>query len=94
MFAVALFLSTGIGMGFYFRSEKERLQRQRIAEASKGVGKPKVGGKFELVDQEGQPWSSEEMKGKFTLVCGFFSPRPFSGHSLPCCGSARDEFLT
>ena len=66
--AVVLFLSTGIGMGFYFRSEKERLQRQRIAEASKGVGKPKVGGKFELVNQDGKVWSSEEMKGKFSLV--------------------------
>jgi protein SCO1/2 len=70
MFAVVLFLSTGIGMGFYFRSEKERLQRQRIAEASKGVGKPKVGGKFELVDQDGNVWSNENMKGRFTLVCG------------------------
>ena len=68
MVAVAVFLSTGIGMGFYFRSEKERLQRQRIAEASKGVGKPKVGGTFELVDQDGKRWSSEEMKGKFSLV--------------------------
>ena len=69
--AVVVFLSTGIGMGLYFRSEKERLQRQRIAEASKGVGKPKVGGKFELVDQDGKAWSSEEMKGKFSLVSGF-----------------------
>lgn len=71
MFAVVIFLSTGIGMGFYFRSEKERMQRQRIAEASKGVGKPKVGGKFELVDQDGNVWSSENMKGRFSLVCGF-----------------------
>ena len=44
------------------------MERKRIAEAAKGVGKPKVGGPFELVDQEGQKWSSEKMKGKFTLV--------------------------
>ncbi|MCJ1245603.1 Cu-binding protein [Trapelia coarctata] len=76
MVAVVVFLSTGIGMGFYFRSEKERLQRQRIAEASKGVGKPKVGGAFELVDQDGKVWSSEEMKGRFSLVYFGFSHCP------------------
>ncbi|MCJ1397605.1 Cu-binding protein [Xylographa trunciseda] len=58
-------------MIYYFRSEKERMERQRIAEASKGVGKPKVGGKFELVDQDGRKWSSEEeMGGRFSLVSG------------------------
>lgn len=56
-------------MVVYFRSEKERMHRQRITEASKGVGKPKVGGMFELVDQDGKVWKSEEeMKGKFGLV--------------------------
>ena len=55
-------------MTFYFRYEKARMERKRIAEAAKGVGKPKVGGKFELLDQDGKPFSSEDMKGKFTLV--------------------------
>lgn len=45
------------------------MERQRIAEASKGMGKPKVGGPFELLDQNSQTWSSEKMKGKFSLVC-------------------------
>ncbi|MCJ1473485.1 Cu-binding protein [Lambiella insularis] len=64
-------------MVFYFRSEKERMERQRIAEASKGVGKPKVGGVFELVDQDGRVWKSEEeMKGKFSLVYFGFSHCP------------------
>ncbi len=44
------------------------MQRQRIADAAKGVGKPKVGGKFELVDHEGRKFSDEDMKGGFTLV--------------------------
>ena len=46
------------------------MERQRIAEASKGMGKPKVGGPFELLDQDGKPWNSKrEMGGKFSLVC-------------------------
>lgn len=60
-------------MTFYFRYEKARMERQRIADASKGVGRPKVGGKFELLDQEGKPFISEEkMKGRFSLVSKAF----------------------
>lgn len=44
------------------------MERKRIAEATKGVGKPKVGGPFELVDQNRKPFSAEDMKGKFALV--------------------------
>jgi len=45
------------------------MQRKRIAEAAKGVGRPKVGGTFELIDQDGKPFTSEMMKGKHSLVC-------------------------
>ena len=55
-------------MIFYFRYEKARIERQRIAEASKGVGRPKVGGEFELVDQEGGGYNDGMMKGGFSLV--------------------------
>ena len=54
---------------WYFEFEKERMQRKRIAEASKGIGRPKVGGSFELIDQNGNPFTSEMMKGKHSLVC-------------------------
>ena len=57
-------------MLFYFRTEKERLERQRIADASKGMGRPKVGGQFELLNQAGQKFTSEDMKGRFSLVSG------------------------
>lgn len=49
------------------------MQRQRIREASKGVGKPKVGGPFELIDQHGKSFTSEDMKGKFALVIHLIS---------------------
>lgn len=55
-------------MIFYFRYEKARMERKRVAEAAKGVGRPKVGGKFQLVDQEGRPFTDQDMKGKFSLV--------------------------
>ena len=63
-----LFLTVGAGLWLYFRYEKERMQRKKIAESSKGVGKPKVGGKFEMVDQEWRPWTEQNIKGGFTLV--------------------------
>ena len=53
---------------WYFESEKGRMQRKRIADATKGVGRPKVGGPFELIDQDGKPFSSEMMKGKYSMV--------------------------
>ena len=69
MGAVA-FLAAGCGLMFYFRNEKARLDRRRIAEATKGVGKPKVGGPFELVDQEGRTFTHEDLKGGYSLVSG------------------------
>ncbi|KAJ8107967.1 hypothetical protein ONZ43_g6567 [Nemania bipapillata] len=50
--AGVLFVLAGGGLMWYFESEKKRMHRQRIAEATKGVGRPKVGGDFNLVDQE------------------------------------------
>jgi len=52
------------------------MERKRVAEAAKGVGKPKVGGPFELVDQHGKPFSDRDMKGKYALVYFGFSHCP------------------
>lgn len=64
----ALFIGSGFGMVYYFRNEKEKVERKRIAEQSKEVGKPKVGGQFELLDHNGKPFVDEDIKGGFTLV--------------------------
>lgn len=66
--SAVLFLTAGAAMWLYFRYEKERMQRKKIAEGSKGVGKPKVGGIFEMIDQDGRPWTEQNIKGGFTLV--------------------------
>jgi protein SCO1/2 len=44
------------------------MARKRIADQTKGIGKPKVGGSFELVDQDGNVFSSNDMLGKYSLV--------------------------
>ncbi|KAK8230418.1 SCO1/SenC-domain-containing protein [Phyllosticta capitalensis] len=74
--SAVLFFSVGAGLVVYFRYEKERMERQRIAEQTKGVGRPKVGGPFELVDQNGKKFTSEDMKGKYALVYFGFSHCP------------------
>jgi protein SCO1/2 len=52
------------------------MQRKRIADAGKGVGRPKVGGPFDLIDQYGKPMTQEDLKGKFSLVYFGFSHCP------------------
>lgn len=66
--AALLFILTGAGMVIYFRVEKARLERKRIAEMSKGVGKPKVGGPFVLKDLDGKEFTAEDLKGKYSFV--------------------------
>lgn len=56
--------------------EKERMHKKRIADASKGVGKPRIGGAFELIDQDGRPFSSDSLKGRYSLVYFGFSHCP------------------
>jgi protein SCO1/2 len=53
------------------------MDRARIAAHAKGVGRPKVGAPFELLDHNGRPFSSEnDMKGKYALVYFGFSHCP------------------
>ncbi|KAF5558815.1 SCO1 precursor [Fusarium napiforme] len=71
-----LFVGTCGLLVWYFEFEKARMQRKRIAEAAKGVGRPKVGGTFELIDQDGKPFTSDMMKGKHSLVYFGFTRCP------------------
>ncbi|KAK2739621.1 Cu-binding protein [Onygenales sp. PD_40] len=74
--AAALFIITGAGMIVYFRYEKARLERKRIVEMSKGVGKPKVGGPFVLKDLDGNVFTEEQLKGKYSFVYFGFTHCP------------------
>lgn len=66
--AASLFILTGVGMVLYFRIEKARLERKRVAELSKGVGRPKVGGPFVMKDLDGKEFTAEDLKGKYSFV--------------------------
>ncbi|CAL5866058.1 uncharacterized protein PFLUO_LOCUS265 [Penicillium psychrofluorescens] len=74
--AALLFVLTGAGMMVYFKIEKERLERKRIAEMSKGYGKPKVGGPFVLKDLNGNEFTQEDLKGKYSFVYFGFTHCP------------------
>lgn len=63
-----LFVLTGAGLLYYFEQEKVRMQRKRVAESSKGVGRPKVGGPFQLMDQNGKTVTDQDLKGRYSLV--------------------------
>jgi protein SCO1 len=65
-----LFVGTGAIMIVYFQYEKKRLERKRIVEMSKGYGKPKVGGPFNLRDVDGKEYTEKDLLGKYTLVSG------------------------
>lgn len=78
--AAILFVAAGGGLWAYFTYEKERMARKRVAEQTKGIGKPKVGGPFHLVDHNGQPFSNEDMLGKYSLVRQD-SHSPLSNHT-------------
>jgi len=52
------------------------MERLRVAEAAKGVGRPKVGGAFQLLTQDGKPFSDADTKGKYSLVYFGFSHCP------------------
>jgi cytochrome oxidase Cu insertion factor (SCO1/SenC/PrrC family) len=66
--AAALFIGTGAVMILYFQYEKQRLERKRVVEMSKGYGRPKVGGPFQLRDVDGKEYSEKDLLGKYTLV--------------------------
>lgn len=52
------------------------MQRKRLAEANKGVGKPKVGGPFSLIDQNGNTVTDADLKGRYSLVYFGFTHCP------------------
>lgn len=71
-----LFLAAGAGLTVYFRYEKDRMGRKRVAEHSKGMGRPLVGGPFSLMDHNGKPFTEQSLKGKYSLVYFGFTHCP------------------
>lgn len=74
--AAVLMVVTGGVLYFFFTKEKRRLQVQQEAEANRGYGKPLVGGPFNLVDHDGNPFTQENLKGQFNIVYFGFTHCP------------------
>ncbi|ODV92655.1 hypothetical protein CANCADRAFT_1246 [Tortispora caseinolytica NRRL Y-17796] len=62
------FVVVAIGLTVVFQREKKRLELRRIAEENKTIGKPAIGGKFSMIDTNKQPFTEENLKGKFSLL--------------------------
>ncbi|KAG0676340.1 Cu-binding protein [Pichia californica] len=71
-----LFLCVGGGLTYLFRSEKEKLQLRKEAEANRGVGKPLIGGPFNLITEDGKPFTEKDLIGKFSIIYFGFTHCP------------------
>lgn len=71
-----LFLGVAGGLTYLFRSEKEKLQLRKEAEANRGVGKPLIGGPFNLITDEGKPFTDKDLIGKFSIIYFGFTHCP------------------
>lgn len=72
---------TGVGLGIYFKGEKEKLKTakaKRDREAIRKLGRPNIGQPFTLLNvNEGRDMSSAElMNGRFTLIYFGFTHCP------------------
>ncbi|SAM86400.1 probable SCO1-involved in stabilization of Cox1p and Cox2p [Ustilago bromivora] len=72
-----LFLATGAGLLYYFRTEKHKVEQRRKAEtASAKVGRPRIGGPFNLITSTSHPFTHEDLLGSFSLVYFGFTNCP------------------
>lgn len=73
----AVFIATGIGLYFYFQSEKEKAyERRRQDTMNRSIGKPDIGGPFELTNQDGQTVTHKDLLGKWSLIYFGFTNCP------------------
>ncbi|KAK6461209.1 hypothetical protein DFJ63DRAFT_218985 [Scheffersomyces coipomensis] len=77
--AVMLLLVLGGGATYYFSKEKERLRIQKEVESKRSYGKPLIGGPFNLIDDNGQPFTQENLKNdkkQFSIIYFGFTHCP------------------
>ncbi|KAF8925787.1 copper-binding protein of the mitochondrial inner membrane [Dissophora ornata] len=77
----AVFTATGAGLLYYFREEKRRVEaaqaeEARLARENTMYGKPKIGGPFSLIDQNGVRTTNEDFKGRYMFIYFGFTNCP------------------
>ncbi|KAI1315715.1 Cu-binding protein [Mortierella claussenii] len=84
-----VFTATGAGLLYYFREEKKRVEvarvlvllnmqaeEARLARESTTYGKPKIGGPFSLINQDGNRTTNDDFKGRYMLIYFGFTNCP------------------
>jgi len=88
-----LFIVTGVGLYFYFESEKSKVTERRSTFPpflalraitnkkdqellSKSIGKPSIGGPFNLTTQDFQSFTEKDLLGNWTLIYFGFTNCP------------------
>jgi protein SCO1/2 len=67
--SVGLFAISGSALLAFFYYEKKKLEKERESKSKEEMfGKPRVGGPFALVRDDGIPITNLDFKGKFTLM--------------------------
>ncbi|GME99472.1 unnamed protein product [Ambrosiozyma monospora] len=74
--AFGLFLVVGGALTWVFMNEKKKIQLRNEAEQNRGVGKPLIGGPFNLIDTEGNPFTEKNLLGKFSIIYFGFTHCP------------------
>ncbi|KAK0502982.1 SCO1 protein [Armillaria luteobubalina] len=75
--SAVVFVTVLVGLVFYFRHEKAKHIEQREKErAASQYGRPKVGGPFKLMSHTGQPFTDQNLLGKWSLVYFGFTNCP------------------
>ncbi|WFD30900.1 Cu-binding protein [Malassezia sp. CBS 17886] len=72
-----VFIATGIGLYFYFQHEKKKVREKRAIQAmDDNVGRPRIGGPFQLVSTTGHPFTETDLDGSFSLIYFGFTNCP------------------
>lgn len=72
-----LFVATGIGLYYYFKHEKAKLEENKKRKLeNQAVGRPRIGGPFSLVSSTGHPFTHEDLLGSFSLIYFGFTNCP------------------
>lgn len=63
-------------LAYFFQKEKKRLEVRRQEKERQGIGKPLVGGEFQLTDFNGKPFTDKDLLGKFSILYFGFTMCP------------------
>lgn len=74
--SLALFVVVGVGMTWLFNDQKKKLELRREAEANRGMGKPLIGGPFNLIDENGNKFTDANLKGQWSIIYFGFTHCP------------------